>query len=207
MQADFNAGQDSAKARLKNEYMSLVEHDLPPGEVISIRGYETHFYAQNDQTLEVTDFKGATAPYSFREGGAYSLGYRPYLVRNVGHANARFLIVSRSMRALPSCTGNEILIDSAEPATRDPQVLLDTDEFRVLSFVLEPGQSLSMMSQSAWSLYALNSFTLALGNLPAAPRQMGFDEGAGYWGVCQPLAGVNLSDTVARFLLVEIKAS
>jgi hypothetical protein len=76
----------------------------------------------------------------------------------------------------------------------------------VLSFVLEPGQSLPMMSQTAWSLYALNSFTLALENLPAAPRQMGFDEGCGYWAVCQPLVGVNLSDTTARLLVLEIKA-
>jgi hypothetical protein len=207
MQAGVDAGQDSAKAKFTNEYMSLVEHDLPPGEVTNIQAYGTHLYAQNDQTLEVTDFKGATTLQSFLEGGAYSLGYRPYLVRNVGHANARFLTVRRSMRALPSCTGNEILPGSAESGTRESQVLLDTDEFRVLSFVLEPGQSLPMMSQSAWSLYALNSFTLELKNLPAEPRQMSFDEGAGYWGVCQPLAGVNQSDTVARFLLVEIKAS
>ena len=111
------------------------------------------------------------------------------------------------MRALPSCTGNEILSDSADPATRDPQVLLDTDEFRVLSFVLEPGQLLPTISPTAWGLYALNSFTLELEGPTAEPRQVSFDEGLGYWGVCQPFAGGSLSDTVARFLVFEIKAS
>ena len=111
------------------------------------------------------------------------------------------------MRALPSCPGYEPLLDSAESVTRAPQVLLDTDEFRVLSFVLEPGQSLPTISQTAWSLYALNSFTLELGDLVAEPRQLSFDAGLGYWGVCRPLAGINLSDTVARFLIFEIKAS
>jgi len=207
MQVAFNTGNDSAKATFTNEYMSLVMHDLPPGGEINIRGYGTHLYAQNDQTLEVTDFEGAIDRHSFLKGGAHTLGSRPCLVRNVGIANARFLTVRRSMRALPSCPANEPLRDSAESATRAPQVLLDTDEFRVLSFVLEPGQSLATISQTAWSLYALNAFTLELENLAAEPQQMGFDERGGYWGVCQPLAGCNLSDTVARFLVFEIKAS
>jgi hypothetical protein len=111
------------------------------------------------------------------------------------------------MRALPRCPGKELLHDSAESAIRDSQVLLDTDEFRVLSFVLEPGQSLPMISQPAWSVYALSSFTLDLENTPAEPRHIGFDEGVGYWGVCQTLAGSNISDSTARFLVFEIKAT
>ena len=83
MQVAIDAGNDTANATFTNEYMSLVMHDLPPGGEIDIQGYRTHLYAQNDQTLEVTDFKGAIDRHSFLKGGAYTLGHRPCLVRNV----------------------------------------------------------------------------------------------------------------------------
>ena len=111
------------------------------------------------------------------------------------------------MRALPSSRAMSPCLTRLN-LSLELRRFFSTPMNSVLSFVLEPGQSLATNSQTAWSLYVLNAFTLELGDLVAEPRQLSFDAGLlGYWGVCRPLAGINLSDTVARFLIFEIKAS
>ncbi len=205
MRGAFDTGPESARASFSNEYVSIVEHEIPSGEEIRIREYGTHLYALNDQTLKITDFKGAVALRSFNEGSAHSLGYRPFLAQNVGSSNARFLTVRRSMRALPRCTEYEFLPGSANSASNGLRTLLDTNDFRVILIDLHPGLELPVSLPETWALYPLNSFALEVGTAPADLVEMAFDEGRSYWARCCPLVGRNLSYGNARFVLFEIK--
>ncbi len=201
----FDVEAGSADSEFTNEYISIVKHDLLPGEKIDLRHGEMHLYALNDQTLKTTDFKGHYTFHVFQAGNGYCLKQGPQLAENTGSERARFLAIKRSMRALPTCVAAPAGPDPVAILSGSARTVLDTDEIKGTALDLKPGQALPASLPTAWIVYPLNSFTFEADTVPEESMQTHLDEGVAYWDLCRPLSGTNRSNVNARFVVFELK--
>lgn len=193
-----------ARVLLENDYVLAAEFTLPPGgEIPPHYGRNRAVFALGDYRLEFvqegrrTIAASAAGDIAWHPAGSHS-------VRNVGDAEARFLVVFRKLSRLFEYSFTDAAGDIACLAPDKSEVLLENEFMRVARFDLSPGDELPRHGGLNRLMYALTPYALRYTADGPAQAQT-CTTGAVHYYTAENHAVINVGDTPARYLMFELR--
>lgn len=197
---------EGATVVLDGEYAKAVLFELQPGQAQSRHdGPERVVYALVDYTLEWTEGDAAPMKTSWNTGDAHWHAAGPHAAKNAGESSARYLVVSRTAKALPAVGGAA----GPDVGAADPghgRVLLENEKVRVVEVTLAPGEETPRHRGSHRLVYALSDYSLRWTEGDAEPKDVTWKAGEAHWHGPAEHVAKNVGTAPARYLVFTFRS-
>ena len=199
------AATDQVSVLFENDFVRVMNFTLEPGEALPMHaGRPRVVYSLADYRLRFTE-GSTTEEVAWEEGDVHWHGPDEHAVENTGTTTARFLVVARTDTRL---AGESPGPDPEDAAVADPvhaEVLLDTDDVRVVRVTLTPGEAQPAHQGLPRLVYSLTSYTIRYTEPGAEPLEQSFQPGDAHWHEAGEHAVENTGATEARFVVFQFR--
>ncbi len=204
----LTASPEHTKVLLENEYVRLLEINLPPGvEQPLHQGKKRLIYSLTDYTISWTEQGEDEGEKSWSEGDAHWHEAGVHAATNTGENPARFLVAERKDNALPACDANTDDLPTAEAAAgQTVRSIFENEQAIVKKITLAPDASIPQHQGLPRVIYSLNDYTLSFKDVhQEAPMEQSFAAGDVHWHDPCPHQVINTGDETAEFLVLAFR--
>jgi len=197
---------DTVKLLFENEFVTAVEFDLKPGNVVpSHQTGNRVVYSLTDNTVQIIE--GARRMVNEWEHGDvhwHEAGPHPEL-KNVGTTDARFIVVSRSTIDLPAVPLPGHVEELSSVIPERSSTIVDNDYVRLIEVGIKPHDTVPPHYEGLRIIYALNDYTVKVTDRGKESVNT-WKAGDIHWHEAGPHPALeNVSGVTARYLVFVFK--
>lgn len=196
---------EQARTLIENPWIRVLDFSLEPGQALPTHeGQPRVVYSLSDYQIRFTE-DGVGQETTWQEGEVHWHGADEHAVENIGTSTARFLVVARTDMGL---TGELPAQDLQDAAAADPahgELLLDTEEARVVRVTLAPGEAQPTHQGLPRLVYSLTPYTIRYTQAGQDPVERTVQAGDAHWHEAGEHAVENTGATEARYVVFQFR--